>query len=706
MAWGWTNNPIVNGAKKVWDYSLPGAVTNASIAAARGDGKKAAEDLTKASPPGFIYNEAVKPGLAYAKDKIKDGYDWAYGEPAEQQKQAYDKAGSDIRSLGYNIAGQYDARGAGALGRYDRATSILDSYQPRPAATSAGNYNLATAATVRPGVGGSPLQRSAGYNTTYQPTYSQDLYNRTVSAPTTGNAQDFYSNFRPTTSAADYLRQRQASGYGPNYSVDRYSTRVGSASAPMNLERELGTFRDFATGGTSAARRSSDLRGEFAGPDILDNRINARTLNTDQAGVGANYFSGRLDRGDTAGGRVMADLASGNTQGGKFVDYLKGNESASNRFLGGFDPNSTRALDETYSRLRDEGPTYEEDFYTSTVAGNNPAYNFLKEELGRDLRNSAATRGGFVSGKALENEERGFARLAAEEFAKRGDLAARAGDSRRARLGQQLSGAEALDAQLLGQRGLYAETALGREGMMGEAAGQADALRADLAGNQDSIGADLAKFGDTERRLYEEGIDALTGKAVDRNLARSDQLNNLAVSDDSARTARMSDYATTVGTADTNRMQSERDLDALARGATDTSFAREQQLDTLADRASVEERANADRRLTAGTAADSDARARDTNLAGLARDSSAEVRNNFKDRFDAAMRVGDSQAAIQQVYDLAALGAITQAELSAIDMQLAKAGVDATTRQNLVNNVMQIAGLGVKAYGASQGVGA
>jgi hypothetical protein len=581
-------------------------------------------------------------------------------------------------------------------------------------------------------------------------------------APYKSNTQSYYDNFTPVTGAQNYAGQRASQGYD-NVLTGRYDQR-SSQPYSSNLSNELGTLSSFAQGGTAAGDLRGGLAEGYGQRDVLDNRLSerrnfagnatttsdalgrigrmdpswqsdamSREVNNTNYGAESGKFAGQLSAGQTAGGQMISDIRSGNTQAGQFSNYLKGPESASQQFLAGYNPNETRALDSTYQKLAAEGPTYEEEFYTSQLAGNNPAYNQLQDDASRRARFSSAARGGFSSGMALDNERRTTSRLAADEFANRGALAASAGDARRARLGQELQGATALDSQLLGQNSLWAGTAVDREGMMASAASQGDSLRAGLAGDQDNmlgdlakfrdsqsldksrLGADLSKFGDSQAlaredlylrgsgqqddflRRDQDAIDSLTGKASDRNLDRDRILSGLATSEDGTRTARMGDYAGSLSAADQNRMTYDRDLDSLAGNTSASTFARDQQLDSLYGRGFDEQAANEDRRLTAGTSADADLRQQDQNLLTGARDASTEASNAFKNKFDAAMAVGNAQAGMQMAYDMAAIGALTEAELSAIDLQLGRAGVDAGARSSFMNFAMGLLGTAGKA---------
>lgn len=619
-------------------------------------------------------------------------YDAAYGQPAEQQKQAYDQAAGQVRDFGRQVAGQYDQRGAQAINRFDQAGGAMNAYaQNRP---------------------------------TFSRTEQASARQRYANTPT--NAQGFYNAYQ-----------------APSIAQNRMSTRQ---RVPMQLQGELGNLRSFAQGPTTSGGLLSNFQSRYGGSDQLDSRMGERRMfagqptetssellrlrNMDPSqstrgvfgdvqGFDATQFSrgftGDLQRGATQGGQMISDIVAGENQAGGLTRHLMSGNSESRQAMAGFDPTQTAGLRETYDRLRNEGPTYEEDFYTSQRDGTNPAYEMLKQDAQKQARDSAAARGGFVSGKAIDSENRTTARLAAEEFARRGELAATAGAARRDRLGQQLEGATALDSQLLGQRGLAADTALSREGMLGDLAMSSDQIRGNLAGQQDQLLGDLSMHQDVQGlsrlqtlgelgtamdeqglqlsgqqlqgatsqddflRRDQDAIDALSMKTTDRDIARDRNLTDLGVADDAAQTTRMGDFSRSLGTVDTNNLAQERDLDSLAGTASNEALE--------------------GGRIQAGAARDADSAsmARDTNLTTLARDASTEQRDYYKDRFDQALQLGDKTSAMQSAYDMASMGALTQSELSAIEMQLARAGVDPATRQAFINNLIQIGSLGVKA---------
>lgn len=641
-------------------------------------------NVAKWAVPGYAQYRA-------GKAVVGKVYNDAYGNAAREQTGRIQQGADRLRQTGTIAASEFGRRGQTAINRFDRAGGAATDYTMNRPSYSASQYSQA-----------------------------QGRY----ASPT--NSQSFYNSYRPTSIAQSRLQSRP--------------------QVPMRLEGELGSLRSFANGQTTSGGLMESFQDRYGQTDALDSRTDERrafanqptntssaldavnkldpTANTrDAFGLLSNrdvsrFSSGYGDQvrsGSTQGGQMLTDLRSGSNAGGRFSSYLTGPNSESGRAMEGFDPSKTAGLGETYSKLAAEGPTYEEDFYTSQRDGTNPAYEMLKNDAQKQARASAAARGGFVSGKAIENEGRVTSRLAAEEFARRGDLAAKAGDARRSRLGQQLEGATALDNQLLGQRKLGADVALGREGMLSDQAISSDSIRGNLAGQQDQMLGDISMHQDVQdlsklqtmgdlsksmdagvleksrQRLEGSGqedtllrndqdaIDSLTMKGTDRDLAQDRNLTDLGISDDSARTNRMSSYANSLGTVDTNNLQQQRDIDTLTGKASDEA--------TEGARIGGE----------AAGRADTQNMARDTNLAGLAKDATQEQRDYYKDRFDQALALGDKQAIVQQAYDMAQIGAMTSSEIAAIDAEMAAAGIEPAARQAFVNNAMQLGGLLAKA---------
>lgn len=714
MAW---YNTIASGGEFLWNNSLPGVATNSVIHG---------------------------PTEAYNRTALGErGLDITGSGAAKQQQTDIRQSADRLRTLGGQAGEFYANSRNNAINRFDRAGGVYSGYQAPSYSRNAYNTVAARQGVRSSGYGGygggygyapqpQPQFRSAG--TGGQQVQSWQPYStggssgpqfsragsggapvqswQSMGGPSYGgglgdlgggggggaftNAQSYYDNYRAPTGAQNYYQQRQATGYGPNQVADRYSSRAGS-SAPSYLSGNLGTLGSFAQGGTTSGGLMGQFQGRYAQPDQLDSRTGERRAFAQQPTTTSGALR-RIDSLDPAQQSARQSTSLGNFNEGRmtnaFGSHLAGPNAESSRAMAGFDPTKTAGLGDTYSKLAAEGPTYEEEFYTSQLAGKNPAYEQLKADAMKDARNSAAARGGFVSGKAVENEGRLISRLAADEFANRGQLAAMAGSARRDRLGQQLEGASALDSQLLGQRGLGADVALRREGMLGDLSMTSDRLGLDKQG----MLTDLSKFRDSQsldkERLYsdtagvqddllrrdQDAIDNLVRAGVDRDVARDQILGNLAQSDDTNRTSRMSDWASALGTADKTALEHNRDIDSLSRDAASATFDRERQLDEVANRGFLENERGQDRYLDAAKSADSSNDAANRTLIDAGSAASRESFDAFKTQFDAAMSMGDKQSAIDLAYDQLIGGNVTEAQIAAIEAEMAAAGIPLAQR--------------------------
>jgi len=696
------------------------------------------------------------------------------------QKSAIADAQTGLSNLGVSTSAEYDRRGQVAIDRFQRAGGAYQDFQ------------------------------------TQQPSYVQDFAKNYQGAPT--QVRDWYGQYQPTNTLGNRYQQVQSQGYGADPLAERY--RSSGAVNPSQLKQNLGQLQGYAGGYGASSRLGSSLAAGYATPDALDQRVGElRTLGgipsqtstalanlqlmdparrTDYTlrglqgidpGFYSGEFSGKVEAGGTAGGRALSDFERGNTASGRLLNDLQqgGGDTAqllgemrggssptaslqrtiaqgggdSGRFLGGFDANRQGALHDTYGKLAAEGPTYEEDFYTSQMTGENPAFKQLKQDFIREQQGSAAARGGFTSGQALDMERRGLSRLAADEFARRGELAASAGSARRERLGQQLSGAGALEQNILGREGLAAEVGLGRdrmqtdlattrEGHMTDLSGQregrladlstfGDATRAGLAGDQDrmlaglatsrdelggqhrALEAGLAQFGDSQTLslgqlglqgagqsdqvdLARQGmVNDLIGQGVQRDVSRGNTLAGLAGQTDLDQRARQDLLYGTMGQTDSQDAQERARVDSLAGAYSQDVLGRGQAQDRLAGASSDEYRAGQSLGLQGAQGASGEQAAGDQFGLDTASAASGERLDNLRTQFDQALQLGNAESAIQKAYDMAAMGALTESQLAQIDLLLQSSGLDAAARQQFLNNLMSIGGLAAKASSGGAG---
>lgn len=563
----------------------------------------------------------------------------------------------------------------------------------RPPGPSAGQALAGTP----PGYQEPPDYGPAG--TEGMPTQQRDYQagaNQRMSGPT--NAQQWFNAYQPSTYMQNYTANRQRTGYGPNAVADRYTQRQGSAGEQSNAQGLLGGMNPWATSGQNqstgrmAERRAlgptqtGSMLGELAGmaPSARGDRL-ASGVSTMRVGANAQTAQDRILGGETAGGQMLGRMTAGGGNSG--------------RFMAGFDPTKTMGLGATAAKLAGEGPTYEEDFYTSQLAGTNPAHLRALERVRKESRNAAAARGGFVSGKAIDNEQRGVTALEDAEFARLGDLAGMAGSARRDRLGQELAGSQALDNNFLGRQQLQAQTGLGREGIMSDLARSGDDQYGTLAMSRDDnelkrtgILSDLARAGDSNALdLGRLRVDA-SGQEDSLQAQRQNALDSLAGQADATDLSRRQLLSTTATSADNTKTQRDRDLDLLAGTTSQSEFDRQRALDDLAGRSADEIYRGQQLGGQLASGADSSNMAMEDRLRLAAQGASDEQRMAAKDKFDAAMALGDAQSKITAAMDAAAIGAVTASDIAALDAALAAAGVSAADRQAAKDRIAGVIG--------------
>jgi hypothetical protein len=473
---------------------------------------------------------------------------------------------------------------AGAKGNYDPARQFLN-YGYRPPTQSQDWY-----AEAKNRYGGT--------------TNSQALYNQNL--PSATSSQSYYNSYNPNTYLQNYSKSRSVNPYtkvskrlddlnkeGPGYVAGNLGDARAFAGAPTQTSGRMGERRALGDDALDERYRTRqrpvtdalDTRMEDLkrlGPDALDQRNAERSYynqsKTRSSGVldetqDPSRFTERTDAlGETLYGTRFDKNQSDQSQrfGGRSDDTAQ--------FLDSYDPNKTRALDSTYQTIAGQGPSYSEDFYTSQLAGDNPAYDQLQKDLERKTATSSAARGGFVAGKSLDMQRRAGAQLAADEFSRRGDLANQADQAKIARLGLRQSSASALDQQLLGQNQLKYQGAAGR-----------DALMTDLAKSRDATGvqkaqliADLAKFGDTQGMTLEQ-LRADVAKNEDMTQEQRQQAMDTIAKGISDRDAERQRQQNTVAQGLSTRDTADRSaMDTLAKGLSDRDADRQSRLDELA----------------------------------------------------------------------------------------------------------------------------
>ncbi len=681
-------------------------------------------------------------------------------------------AADQITEYGKQAAGMYGQARDRALGYYGNANSAYDQLygggsqpagqQPQGAGVSdlsKGGYSLSGSPNVKFNQLGGQQPTSTMMNG--NPTQSRDYYSAVTarnSGPT--NAQAYYDAYKPVTYNQDYYSQRAATGYGTNDVADRYQQRAATANQPGQLESRLGDLSNWAndpnssavggtmsnlqsyspdayaegaqqriTGGSSdSGQMIGDIRSGTTGSGQMISRLSngqgdtgrlLQDMRNEASPTGQLQSSLRNNQGDSA--QLLGEMRGGTSATGQMENYLKSGQSSTGQFLAGFDPTKNAGLTDTYGRIAADGPQYEEDFYTSQMNGTNPAFNQLKADYLKDTQRASAARGGFVAGHSMDAEQRGLSRLTNEEFANRGKLAEAAGGAHRASLGQQLSGAQALDNAYLGRQSLQAQTGLGRdnqlaglatarennmsglatsrEGLMGSLASNRENNMSGLSLGREATIADLTKSGDSLRAGLSTAQDAqYNDLAMNRDatgMAKQSLLGQLSNNFDANDIDRRGLEVNAAGQVDTNNRLTQADIDQLAGASEASSFARQRQLDDLAGRGGAEAMSNSVNQGNFASSADASNLGRDTMLGNQASNASAEQRNAAKDKFDAAMRTGDAQSAISSAMDAAAIGALTESQIAALNARLAALGVSAAERKAATEQLAGLAGKGI-----------
>jgi len=587
--------------------------------------------------------------------------------------------------------------GAGSLG----APQPKPSGNPAPVRRTTPTAGAAMQPTIQP-YQPQALYPSDASGPAGMPTQQQDYYagatQRLAGKPTASQA--YYEAYYPSTYMQDYFQQRQANGYGPNVLQQRYDQRQ-AAGPDSQLDALLPQLQSWANSGSLTSGRLGERRNlgatETSGllPELADLDPSQRS----------DAFARQLQGGESASGQMLADLRAGNSPTSDLYEYLLSGDSSLGGFLQGFDPTKTAALSDAYAKIAGAGPNYEEDFYTSSLTGDNPAYNQLKGDFVRDTQKSYAARGGFNSGEAMDFESRGLSRLAGEEYGRRGALAATAGGAKRESLGQQLTAAQALDQLLQGNNQLFANTALSQGNLLSGLATSREGNMTGLAGSTDALLAGLSQFGDQQGTTLADLRLRGAGQEDDLLAGRQGALDDLAISGDATDYNRKNLLAGTTGTRDANQIAREGQIDALATGTNASNFARETALDDLAGSAGAEKFQGQQLGGSLAAGADSSGMAIENLLSGAAGGASTEQRTNARDKFDSAMRIGDARSKIQTAYDAASIGALQAADIAALDAQLAALGVSAADRAATQKQLMELIKLAAQAKAGGGGGG-
>lgn len=588
--------------------------------------------------------------LVYVGGKLIDEATKPYRDAANKQKAGAAKAAGDLRGLGTKMGSFYDERQA------DYGSNMRNVFDPADRAIGA------LGASTGQGTQSRDFNQKIVGRGSPQPA-SVQLYHQKQDYGGPQQVRNFAGAYSAPTNTKEAYDNRKVMGYGDGGLGFRIQQR--QLAQPSEFDRyvkgRLGTGKGGPTfledtmrglGGANASERTDEARKSFA-----------------------------MGGGDS--GAMLGRILSGDTNSGRLLDKTD-------------NPYETVALGDTYdwTKGQTEAPSYSEDFYTSSLTGTNPAYELLKKDFVKDTQRSTAARGGFVSGKAMDVEGRGLARLAGEEYQRRGALAAQADQSKLGRLGARQTSASAYDSGVLGTKNYLSGLTLG-----------IDKMAADLSMSRDQLVATLANQGDISqqqaRQLMVEGAKAIdvgetTRRGQDDSLARG-----------------QADIAVTEGA----------NLDSLIGKKADADFRAGDAIDRLG--VTTDQTIQAGQRLgfEAATGASKEQSGNDDYLRGLAKDAdtgqdaqdrtglaastaaSEEAHRAYQEMDTLAGRaldVGKAKAAVKEAYDMATGGALSSAELSAIQTELTASGIDAQTLKAITDTIIGIARVGAEGYKASQ----
>jgi hypothetical protein len=644
---------------------------NKTYSGQKGPAKGAGEALDRAwtfavnDPAGWIYRKGLEP--------------FGYGGKGGKQSDAYNKAAPTLAALGQetgnaiteasdrsrkNLSGAVGA----ALDEYGRNRptqwkSLLA--EGRPVSAVAGASQKAAAQSR-------PTARVDLYSNYRPPTQVSDRYTQEKNTPYTSRLSTAMPAFRPGVSESEKRQSARAQGPDPLQPL-------------INATRNFEGYTNAPTETQGIIKMLGNAKAAQRGDSMLE--------------------SMRAGKGDT--GELLALLAAGGGDSGEMMKRLKSGDTELGRLSAGFDPNKTVALGDMYKKLSGEGPTYEEQFYNSSLEGDNPAYNYIREQTMRDINRQANARGGFASGHAMSQQKDALTALGAQEYAQRAQLSQAAGAARRAQLGQQLEGAGALDQLVQGAYGLKGQWAGTSDKTLADLGMSRDTLRGNVAQGRESTMSGLAQSGDQlERDLRRQKLEAAAqqdqltyqqqtylaglGKSTSElNLQELRDLDQLAGQVDTAKDRSLNTWRSALTAEDTNKSAWDKRMDDLGRIASDETDRNWNTFSTLAegsDRSFYDE----DKSARDWAVADDQSRADidrivNERTAGASGEDKAYAEETLKVKLSAAVK--DAEAEITAA--MSSIGAVTEGKKAEIEAQLMAAGLKQAEAQAFINNLIK-----------------
>lgn len=542
----------------------------------------------------------------------------------------------------------------------------------------------------------SPAQNAAQNITANRPGQSDEAYNKVsspvptrtsslFSSPESTQSQDFFGSYKPAANQSQSTLtgiQQDASGVAGDISAtgDRAAT-VHNNQDPFRQEQGVASTQGLFTNLNKQDIARTNLEGTT---DVLT------PLAARRAGQETEGRSGAAaDRASAyEGGEMAAGLGSAALRDAR-VDPNQGTFFGSARAdkLNAFEDRAGYAEQELAERREGTG-----------------LYDRLVEKMTRESNRAAAARGGFDSGQQIRQLSEGLEGLSLQELKQRAELAAKAQELQQGRVrdtSQALLGAE---GNVVARQGINKDLALGESNLwQGVDQSRAGAVK---------MGIEGAQAADSTLLKNKQLTDSVTSDLGKNILSRSQQIGDLAQGSDAEKRQSIQMY---------NDLLAE--LDAQKTGREDTANAREdallrEEIDAKLRLLQTEVGAAADADVSAdrttqtgldvaGQASDEEFRNReyDMNLAGqedelgLGRDrlvvdaagqaSDEQARSN-EAAADAYYKIGSSQAELSQRLTEAQAAGRMDAEVAAIEAEMAAAGIPLAERKEATNNLVKI----------------
>jgi hypothetical protein len=544
-------------------------------------------------------------------------------------------------------------------------------YGPSPAASSSGDWATQAEGELR-GLG----DQMFGYYTD-QGAKAQGYYdplsqfNASLPSQQPHQVENFYNahagDTGPTQNRGQYQDTKNFVQGQRNPLADAYGQNLGYYNAPSNIDTYGGSMMTYGTSASDSQGRYDQLA---KGPTdyYSGDRLNQRLQQT-----APNYLQSRY-------GQRQRDTAPEYTS--DLLAQLGGTKSAADGLMMA-DPTKTQAIGDLYKNVlmpQESGPGYSENWYTSTLNGNNPYYDRLRQQTGADAERRAAATGTFNAGRSQKLQNDAISALDAQQFKDQGALAAAADTAKESRLGTLTTGAGKYEDTVLGNRKYNLDVANTMDAMTGKN----NALRGDLAQAADNtrlkFGEDidtLAGKSSDEWNKQQENIDALSKNASDEYFGNRRDMNALATNADSAELNKHKAYADYLQQQDIARRNKASDQTDAAKAVDASNQSWFTTLGNQANNASAEEQGNRDF------------------LAKTARDASVEGRGNLNDQQQSLLADAAARAGIQLQTAGMAGGALTEAQMHAINIELQKAGMDAAEASDILHAFTGLIGGGL-----------